>query len=162
MNSKQSHKKKLGFTTPDGYFENAHDQLMQAQKSMVHEDLGFSIPDDYFFELEHSLLKDQKKKNKPVVQSYFWSTLAVAASLAILFTIRSFNSTTTTVDFAMVQDEELVAYVDQSYYWNDPEFIEHAVGDEFINASLEEDLISDDSIIEYLNEEVNYQEIIVQ
>lgn len=169
MKDKNTYRNDLGFKVPDGYFENLEDQLMDqaSLKSQLPNDTGFEVPDGYFDGLTHELLPvNEVVIKEPEVKNLNWwyPALAVAAGLAVLFSLNIFNTTTETVDFAQLETAELEVFFSNQSDFEQDESLEllYAYEPELLEeVSIHEEL-PEEELYNYLLEDIDINEIIIE
>lgn len=169
MKDKNTYPNDLGFKVPDGFFENLEDQLMDqaSLKSQLPNDTGFEVPDGYFDTLTDELLTTEVdiKEETPVRNLNWWyPALAVAAGLAVLFSLNIFDTTTETVDFAQLETAELEVFFSNQSDFEQDESLEllYAYEPELLEeVSIREEL-PEEELYNYLLEDIDINEIIIE
>ena len=169
MKQKLNNIKNTGFKVPKDYFQNLEDTIMDTIKldeALQNEgNSGFKAPDGYFDSLEDVILTKIKDDKKPKVVSLFnKQTLmyisGVAAAVLIMFNV-FWNSSDTTIDTI---DAELVEnyIIDQGI--NTYEIASLLTDDSEVNLDIElfDETFNDDSLEDYLFENVNLEDFIDQ
>ena len=86
MKDKEELPNKSGFTTPEGYFEQLGDRLMEHGSAELPPNNGFAVPDGYFEQLEDRIM-EKVQPEAPVISlqkrstSLRWAFAAAAACL---------------------------------------------------------------------------------
>lgn len=169
MKDKNTYRNDLGFKVPKGYFENLEDQLMDhaSLKSELSSDTGFTVPDGYFDSLTHELLAVNEvaiKEPKVKKLNWWYPALAVAAGLAVLFSLNIFNTNTEIVDFAQLESSELEAFFSDQSDFEQDESLELLFADEpelLEEVSIHEEL-PEEELYNYLLEDIDINEIIIE
>lgn len=158
--------KKNKFKTPEGYFDNFHDRLMdriqqedsQEEKSVIPKSDGFAVPETYFESLTPKVISQLEPKEVKVVQlkSYrkiYYGLAGVAAVLLLFFGLNWNN--TDTVTFDDLANSELEAYFDATDFNLSSYEIAEVVSLEQIELSdmLDQNL-GEEQILEYLDDNV--------
>ena len=159
--------KKNSFNTPEGYFENFNDRLMDRIKKeeavengpIIPKTDGFTVPDGYFDEVTPTVLSKTVAKETKVIQfktnrNFYYSVAAVAAIFILIFSL-TWNSNPEPITFDDLANAEIDAYFESI----DLEMTSYEIAQV---VSLEEmelnDLLGDDLdgdiILEYLDENV--------
>lgn len=161
--------KNTGFKVPKDYFQNLEEQIMdniKLNETLQNvDDSGFNTPEGYFDTLEDVVLAKVNSKKKPKVvslfnkQSFIYIS-GVAAAILIMFAV-VFNKTETTLDTI---DAELVEnyFIDQGI--NTYEIASLLTEDNNINLDIElfDDTFNEDSLEDYLLENVDLEDFIDQ
>ncbi|NAY90595.1 hypothetical protein GTQ34_01575 [Muricauda sp. JGD-17] len=159
--------KKNSFNTPEGYFENFHDRLMdkinqekiEEASDVIPKTDGFSIPEGYFEgfnEKISSKIRETERGKLVQLNPYrklFYAAAAVAAIFLLVFTpIWKSDAAIAFEDLASAEIENYlnISELDMSSY----EIAEMvSLEDIELNDVLEDD-IEDENILEYLDENV--------
>ncbi len=168
MNKENKHNKDLGFQVPQDFFKNFEEsmltQLILDEK--LGKETGFQVPDDYFESLEKQLLPVRESKvvslnDRFDYKNVLYPILAIAAVLAIIMTMNTGNSGS--LDFASLETSELEEYlVDEASLYDESTIeILFADNDMLDNMSFS-DGIDDDDLYDYLQEEIELNEIITE
>lgn len=168
MNKENKHNKDLGFQVPQDFFKNFEEsmltQLILDEK--LGKETGFQVPDDYFESLEKQLLPVRESKvvslnDRFDYKNVLYPILAIAAVLAIIMTMNTGNSGP--LDFASLETSELEEYlVDEASLYDESTIeILFADNDMLDNMSFS-DGIDDDDLYDYLQEEIELNEIITE
>jgi len=169
MKNKLDNIKNTGFKVPQDYFQNLEDKIMDNAKLdntlQGIDDTGFKTPEGYLDTLEDVVLTKVTKSSNPKVVSLFnKQTLiyisSVAAAVLIMFNV-FWNKTETTIDTI---DAELVEnyIIDQGI--NTYEIASLLSNDDEINLDIElfDETFNDDSLEDYLLENVDLEDFIDQ
>ncbi len=160
---------KTGFKTPDNYFNTVEDNIMNAiqqeNNPNISKKTGFKTPDDYFNTLEDVIInKLNKKDNSKVIKLFSRRNLIYASSLAaavlLLFNLSIFDKKITfdSLDQQTVENYILDEGID-SY-----ELAALLTEDELSNVNFEimGEAFNDEDMEDYLLENVNLEDILVQ
>jgi len=169
MKSKLNNIKKAGYKTPEDYFQNLEDKIMdniklnEALQNIENE--GFKAPEGYFDTLENIVLnkiKDEKKTK--VISLINKQTLiyisGVAAAILIMFNVfwNNFETTIEAIDYELVEnyfiDEGINTYEIASLLTDDTDFN--------LDIELFDETFNDDSLEDYLFENVDLEDFIDQ
>ena len=158
--------KKNKFKTPEGYFDNFHDRLMdrikkedsQEENSIIPKSDGFAVPETYFEDLTPKVMAQLEPKEVKVVQlkSYkkiYYSIAGVAAVLLLFFGLN--GNHTDTVTFDDLANSELEAYFDTTDFNLSSYEIAEVISLEQIELSdMLDHNLGEEQILEYLDENV--------
>jgi len=171
MSKENLHNKNKGFGVPDGYFESFEDRLFErvknASDSIPGKD-GFIAPKDYFDSFEDTLVKkiDASSKKSKVIKfnifkKYYYISIGAAACLALIFLVNQFTSNDT-ITFATLENDEIENYLYTGEFSSDVyEIVQHYNDTELKEVSLiDETLEKEDDLINYLNENTDYDQLI--
>ena len=169
MKNKLDNIKNTGFKVPQDYFQNLEDKIMDTIKldNVLQgiDDTGFKMPEGYLDTLEDAVLTKVKETSNPKVVSLFNKQAfiyisGVAAAVLIMFNV-FWNKTETTIDSL---DAELVEnyIIDQGI--NTYEIASLLSNDNEINLDIElfDETFNDDSLEDYLFENVDLEDFIDQ
>ena len=101
-----------GFKTPEDYFDQFSDHLMEKIRDREDIDLplneGFKVPDDYFEQLESTILSqlrdDAAVKVRRLQIKKGWTYIAgIAAALVIFFSVFPFENSESEITLDMVE-----------------------------------------------------------
>ncbi|WP_422860264.1 hypothetical protein ACOKFD_05155 [Flagellimonas sp. S174] len=159
-------KDKSNFKTPEGYFDNFNERLMQKlhadeaieKLSYLPESDGFHIPKGYFKSVDKKVLSQIREKDTKVIQlssyrKYFYGAAAVAAALLLFFGLNLQKESP--VAFEDLASAEIDAYLentelDLTYYeWAELVSLEDAELSDVMDTPLETE-----NILEYLDENI--------
>ena len=169
MKDKKIYYNELGFKVPDGFFENLEDQLMDyvSLKSQLPSDTGFKVPDGYFDALTDELLNTPVHitEETPVKKINWWyPAIAVAAGLAVLFSLNITGESNTTVDFAQLETAEIEEFFMYQQDYEQIESLELLYEDQpdvLEEINIREEL-SQDVLYNYLLDDLELNEIITE
>ncbi|MBO0322399.1 hypothetical protein J0X14_08830 [Muricauda sp. CAU 1633] len=157
--------KKNSFNTPEGYFENFHERLMdkigkeESQlESIIPKSDGFALPEGYFNSVTEKVLSKTTESEAKVIQltsyrKFYYGAAAIAAIFLLVFGLNWKSEIP--IDFEDLANTEIDAYfetteIDMSTY----ELAELVPLDHLeLNDMLEND-IEAENILEYLDENV--------
>lgn len=160
--------KNHSFNTPEGYFENFNERLMdniKKQETEIAEPLiptndGFNAPDGYFDDVTTSVLSKTTEKETKVVplrsnRKLYYGVAAIAAVFMLIFSI-TWNSNSTSISFDDLVSSEIETYLEN----NDLDMTMYEVAEIIPLKEIElnnifSDVLEDDAILEYLNENVD-------
>ncbi len=147
------------FKTPEGYFENFTDGLMDklnVETSNLPEEDGFAVPEGYFESFHQNI---QKKLEPKVVQlhpyrKYYYAAASIAAVVLLVFGLNW--NTTTEFTFDELADADLETYFDTNEYGLSSYEIAEvlAIQDLEVSDILETDL-DEGNLIDYLDENID-------
>ena len=158
---------KNSFNTPEGYFDNFNDRLMDRIKkedmgevtSLIPKTDGFVVPDSYFDEVTPTVLSKTVAKETKVVplklhRNFYYGVAAVAAIFILIFNM-TWNSTPEPITFDNLANAEIESYLENTDFEMTSYEIAEVVSLEEVklNDILNDDL-EDDIIMEYLDENV--------
>lgn len=167
---KLSNIKKTGFEVPKGYFQNMEDKIMDATKlnDALHNmnDTGFKAPEGYFNTLEDVVLtKIKDNKNPKVISLFNKQTLmyisGVAAAILIMLSVfwNKNDLSIDTIEAELVEnyiiDQGINTYEIASLLTEDNNDIN-------IDIELFDETFNDNSLEDYLLENVDLEDFIAQ
>lgn len=167
MKKKQQHIKDLGFQVPQDFFKNFEEEMMTQHHldDKGIKETGFNVPDGYFETLENHLLpvKQVRVVQLPQglkVRTILYPLLAIAAVIAVVFSI---NINTQPTDIASLDTADLEYYLINEANLYDDGTVELLFSDNDIldNMNLT-DGIQTDELYNYLEEEIEFNEIITE
>ncbi|SDQ66180.1 hypothetical protein [Flagellimonas zhangzhouensis] len=155
------------FNTPEGYFENFNERLMDRihkeemgeTGSLIPKSDGFRVPDNYFKEVTPAILSKTKEEKPKVFQlksysSFYYAAAAIAAIFILFFNITK-NTTTPDINFDDLASTELDAYFEKAdLNMTSYEIAEVAAFNETELNDLLYNNLEDDIIIEYMNNNI--------
>ncbi len=159
--------KKTGFKTPDNYFDTVEDKLMDAiqQENSLNQvkNTGFKTPSDYFDTLEDVILNKIEKKNTPKIIALFTKrnilyASSIAAAVLLLFNLSIFDKEVTfdSIDLQAVENYIIDEGID-SY-----ELAALFSEDDFSEADFMEQNITAETLENYLLDNLDIEEIIIE
>lgn len=160
---KKNHKTQ--FNTPEGYFESFNERLMariKVEEEEVNTDFlpktdGFGVPQGYFDDFETKVLQNTTQKKNKVIQLFPKQVYYAAASIAALFIlgILLFSPSENEISFDDLASTEIDAYFESNELGlTSYELAEYINVEELTLADMTDSKIEDDSILEYLDENV--------
>ena len=168
MSKSFKHIKNSGFRVPEGYFDSIEDQVMskigeENLKGRI-SDTGFDLPDNYFEGLEDRVMSKIDKPETKVVSLFSRKRLyyisGVAAAILILVSVLINRTTTSTEDINYEMVENYILDQDMSTY----EIASLLTEDDLENSDFEmiDEVISEESLEDYLLDNIDLEEIIEQ
>ena len=159
--------KKNSFNTPEGYFDNFNDRLMDRIKneeavettSLIPKSDGFVVPDAYFDEVTPAVLSKTVAKETKVIQfkpnrNFYYSVAAVAAIFILIFSL-TWNSNPEPITFDDLANAEIESYLENTdFEMTSYEIAEVVSLEEMELADMLGDDFEDDIIMEYLDENI--------
>ncbi|WP_437395032.1 hypothetical protein [Flagellimonas lutimaris] len=159
--------KKNSFNTPEGYFDNFNDRLMDRIKkeeagettSLIPKSDGFAVPDGYFDEVTPTVLSKTVAKVTKVIQfkpnrNFYYGVAAVAAIFILIFSF-TWNSTSEPITFDDLANAEIESYLENTdFEMTSYEIAEVVSLEEMELTDMLGDDLEDDIIMEYLDENV--------
>lgn len=168
MSKKLKDIKKTGFKTPKDYFDGLEDavfsKISTENMQEVIDDHGFSMPEGYIEGIEDTVFEKLDQDNTKVISLFNRRNLlymsGVAAALLIMFTIFMNKDSQTIDDLDQNQVENYILDQDISSY----ELASLLTDEELttINEGIMEEAYDDESLEDYLLENVNLEDIIEQ
>jgi len=160
--------KSTGFKTPENYFESFNEKLLaklkDEDKLSTISSTGFKVPNDYFKTVDDKVLSSLANNDEPKVISLFsWKkvafTTAVAASLILMFNI-AFNPQEK-LTFESLETASIENYLAEE------DFISYELADLLTQEELNSEVfantdISEDSLEDYLLENVNIEDLLIE
>ncbi|MEW7277384.1 hypothetical protein ABW636_02165 [Aquimarina sp. 2201CG1-2-11] len=174
MKRDNTHKPKTGFKTPESYFDDFENKLLnnitasQKEKSILDSQLssGFKTPNGYFTSLEDDLLNkinpSQQSKGK-VISIFTKRNLLFASGIAAMITIIFSLSINTRkeLDFEDINITDVQTYFEEgNFELNSTEIASLFDDDTYYLETFDEELIDNETIYDYLSEEDLTDEII--
>ena len=159
---------KNGFKSPENYFEDFEDRLFnKLSEDKLPKESGFKVPEGYFDQLDQSLIlnaKNSEKKTK-VIPLLSWKTLsyavAIAACAIIIFSIVPSNNSIQSIDTINVAAIE--NYIEDGNLIIDYTDLASLLEEEdFKSNSSESNLLSEESIEEYLLDYIDDSSILIE
>jgi hypothetical protein len=169
MNKDLKNIKTTGFKVPKDYFNTLEDNILDKVKDdTILKDIknpGFEIPNNYFNSVEDTIFNKLHSKESPKVISLFNKRniiylSGVAAAIVIMFGIfmNTGNSTNMALDYEVVEtyiiDQNISSYEIASLL-TEEELLN-------INSEIMDEVFNDESMEDYLLENVNFEDIIEQ
>lgn len=155
-------KKHSGFKAPEGYFEGFNDSLMDKLKEQSHnipKNDGMKVPDGYFEGLNqkiHAQIKYGETKVIPLknYRKYYYTAIAVAASLLLVIGLQWKNETVYTFDDLAAS--EIEEYFDaHDFEMSSYEIAEIMPIDDLQIEDMLQKEIKDENIADYLNDNID-------
>ena len=154
------------FKTPEGYFENFADNLLNklSKESLDLSDpdrnreIGFTVPEAYFDGLYKNIEQKLDLKETKVVplhpyRKYYFAAAAAAVVLLIIGLTWSSSEVTT---FGELAHAEIEAYFeDNEFGFSSYEIAEMLPVDELDISDILENRLNDDNVVDYLNDNTN-------
>lgn len=145
-----------GFKTPEAYFANLEDRLMQKiSEEQLPKTHGMQVPEQYFDVLEESIMSQVEKPKQPKqtgIIRYLIPAIGMAAAvLAFIFWIIPSNTSENLAHEASFETEYLDYYVEE-FLEDIPENSLYEFADELLKNWNLEDFIDPKEIEEYLME----------
>ena len=157
-----------GFKIPEDYFQSFETSLFsKINEEVLPKNTGFKVPESYFNELEDQLYqKIRSTQSRSKVISIFskrnLAIVAVAASLVLLITIID-RSSSNTVEFDSLEFSSISSYINEGNI----EFNSYDIGamlseDDIISTTMDFQMNLDDSIEEYLLENITENTLLIE
>jgi hypothetical protein len=159
-----------GFSTPKGYFENFDEQLfLKIKEGPLPKETGFSLPEGYMDSFDERLFdrlygsSEAPIKVKPLYRTKrFLYMVSVAASIALMFSVINFDT-----DLPKAFDELSVStierYIDEGKLELDSYDIGALLSDEEMsNLNLEDELYLEETLQEYLLENLDDTNLLIE
>ena len=150
------------FKTPEGYFENLSDGLLdklrEEELNLPKED-GFATPENYFDGLHESIQKKLDKQEAPVVQlhpykKFYVAAASIAAMLLVFFGL-NWNATEEP-SWDDLANADIEAYFETNELGlTTYEIAEVLPIDELEINDILENQLQEENVIEYLNENID-------
>ena len=123
-NKKLNNIKKSGFKTPDDYFVNFDERLLnQVDLSEKLDNSGFKVPDSYFKEFDERMFKrlNENKDTPKVISLIKWkkAVYAAAAAACLLLLFNLFYPKQANLAFDDLETASIVNYVEFFDFTND-------------------------------------------
>ena len=150
------------FKTPEGYFENFMDGLLDKlseEKLDLPSEDGFNIPENYFDGVHDSIQKKLNEQQTPVIQlNLYKKYYAVAASIAaILLVVLGLNwNADATLTFESLAESDIESYFENNEYdLSAYEIAEVIPVDELEINDILTNRFEEDNLIDYLDENID-------
>jgi len=164
----ENNKHKNGFNSPKDYFENFEDRLFsKLSEDMLPKDSGFKVPEGYFNQLEDTLVSkviDSEKETK-VISLFSRKTISYAAAIAAcaIIAFSLFNTNNTIQDIDTITISSIETYIEEGNVSIDYTDLASLLEEEdFTNNSSESYLFSEESIEEYLLDNIDDSSILLE
>ncbi len=159
---------KTHFEAPQGYFEEFEDRLMlRLMEESLPDSPGFAVPAAYMDNLDNSLLEKATASEGRMISLFsdrrIYYTVATAACLVLIFTLfRSVNGGTE-ITLADVPVNSVESFITQGESGIDTYDVLAFMNEEEINAlTLESELISEESLEDYIIENLNETSLLIE
>ena len=157
-----------GFNSPKDYFEDFEDRLFsKLSEEKLPKESGFKVPEGYFDQLDQSLILNIKKSEKKtkVIPLFNWKTLSYAAAIAacaiIIFSVFTNIGSIQNIDTINISSIE--NYIDDGNLNIDYIDLASLLEEEdFTSNTSEEILFSEESIEEYLLDNIDDSSILIE
>jgi len=157
-----------GFNTPKNYFEDFEDRLFyKMSEDIIPKESGFSTPKGYFDQLDSSILQKTNTTVPPpkVIPLFSKKTIAytitIAACAILIFSIRNPNQTLTTIE--TIDFSSIKTYLEEGNIELTNDDLISLLTEEDLNSLLiDEILIPEETIEEYLIENINDTSILIE
>ncbi len=173
MKKNNVHKNKGGFKVPEDYFKSFEDKLSKKLSSEIKNDTmldnkidsGFKVPMDYFTSFEENLLQKLNKKEATgkVVSLFtkrnliYFSGIAAMAAIIISLSVNK----DTELNFNDIKIADIHAYINEgNVELSDLEIASLLYEEMSYAETFGEELINDETLLEYLSDEDLDDEII--
>ncbi len=146
---------KEAFKTPENYFKSIEDLVLSKLKAEAIQNTNeTNIPKNYFDSIEDKVLNKLKKEPKVISlkSSFvkFVAPLAIAASLLLVFIL---NNNAKTVTFDSLASSEIETWITNGNIEIDALSIASIYPEIELNDEIYSTSISDDEVLDYLNDE---------
>ncbi len=167
-NNKLHNIKASGYKTPEHYFESFDDRLLDKLKENntlnAIESTGFKVPGDYFETVNNKILSNLDNKDETKVVALFsWKKMgyasAVAASLILLFNV-IFN-TPEKVTYESLETASIENYLVEEDFTS-YEFASLLTEEELNSEAFINTTISEESLEDYLLENANIEDLLIE
>ncbi len=158
---KKEFDKENPFKTPEGYFENFSDGLLDKlseEKLEVPKEHGFAVPEHYFDELNQNILEKIEAQEPKVIRlnpyrKYYYAAASVAAILLLVLGLN--QNAKNEVDFSGLAHSEIESYFES----NEIGLYAYEIAEEIPLQELEisdiiTNQINDENLINYLDENI--------
>lgn len=157
MNYDNKHTPK-DFKLPENYFEQFEDRLyteLKFQKLFPNNKDGFLVPDGYFEQVETTILNTNRKQT-PVIDLNYRKFAAAVISIAALFAVLFYavRPTTDNASFEGLSLSNLENYLVEQDRIQDFFSAEELSTIEANSIFLDEEAISDDDLLDYIDSDV--------
>jgi len=155
-------KKHKGFKTPEGYFDNLTDRILDKvgeESQAVPENEGFSMPEGYLESFNDKLKSRMEPKETKVVQmrSYkqYWVAAASIAAIFLLVVLIPWKGTEE-ASFDTLASADIEAYLDEDELGlSSYELAEYIPEDVLEEDAIIELNVEDENIMEYLDDTID-------
>lgn len=158
-----------GFKTPDDYFDQFEDVLLDQIKLEEHsKETGFGVPDGYFDDVEVSLFRKLEVEQAttgvvPLFSKKTWTyALAIAASLALLITLAlpGIKGATDAEELPLADIENYLQ--EDKLDWDSYDVAAMMTDEELNSLSMESDLFNDENLENYLLENIDDTSLLIE
>ena len=159
--------KNNGFKTPEGYFDNLNERLMEKlseEDSIIPKQDGFGLPQGYFDGLSEKIISQVKQKESKVIRlntpdsyrarKYYFAAASVAAVVLLIFGLNRGSSEEMTFDDLASADIEDY-FESNELGLSSYEIAEVIPVDELEINDILENQLDEDNVIEYLNDNID-------
>lgn len=114
--------KNNGFKTPEGYFEDLKDKLLDKiseEDSLLPKGDGFIVPDDYFNTLKQKIANKITSEEAKVIRlnpyrKYYFAAASIAAVVLVIFGLN--RNTSETPTFESLAESDIESYFEDNDY----------------------------------------------
>lgn len=167
---------KPGFKTPDHYFQDFEDRIMQAvqQENILPDAMetysgnpGFSVPEGYFNQLEDRILAKVNQNEPKVIPLFSARKLFYAAAVAAVFigiiSTLFFRNDATEYTMDTIELSALENYIEEGYFDLDfNELSAFMTEDGYSFGDYNTDEFSDEAVYNYINENIEDPEFLFE
>ncbi|QIE60749.1 hypothetical protein G5B37_14650 [Rasiella rasia] len=156
---KQEKKYTTGFTTPDHYFDDLEERILNSVlEDTLPKEAGFKVPENYFNRVEEKLVAQipaiSEETDAKVIPLYksriFIVSASVAACVAFIVSIINFSSETS-ITLNDVNTETIASYIDEGNLDFSEQEIALLLQDEDVSAlAVPSEDISTENLTDYL------------
>lgn len=164
---KEKHNK-THFEAPQGYFEEFEDRLMlRLMEENLPASPGFGIPEGYLDNLDDSLLQKATASDRGIISLFsnrrLHYAVAAAACLVLAFTLFRTVSSTPDITLADVPVNSVESFITEGESGIDTYDVLALMNEEEIDAlTLGSELISEESLEDYIIENLNETSLLIE
>lgn len=163
-NALPNFKTEENFLVPSNYFNKIEDVVIAKLKSEVTQNKNTEIPTNYFDTLEDRVLLKISKKQKVISLKNnifkYAASIAIAASFAIFFML-NYQNTNSNITFDSLETAEIEQLVQSGIMDINTITLTQAFPDIELENSLNNDIISNDELLNYLDLE-NLESLLIE
>lgn len=157
-----------GFNIPKDYFEDFEDRLFsKLSEDKLPKETGFNVPDGYFEQLEERLeskINESEKKTKIIplfTKRTLYYAAAIAACAVLVFSL--VNNTISINNLETIEISSIESYIDEGYLGIDSyDLSSLLMEDDLLTITPESNLFSEETLEEYLLENIDDSSILIE
>ena len=163
-------KPKHTFKTPEGYFENFNERLMDKiskEESIIPKTDGFAVPDGYFEKLPENINKRLNDDSKIVrlhpfkrhqTKKFYYAAAAIAAIVVLALTLKPNQGQE--IDFNDLASNDITEYLEKTDLGlSTYEIAEILPVDNIDMTDVTGTVLEEDNILQYLDENIDMEDV---